>query len=103
MAGIEVQLDGEQVTEQVHRAIMESVIGDELRKAIQKALDSTKSFSGENVVAQIVNEQMRLAVMKLVNDEYADRIEAAAREALSAEAVSEIATRAVKALVERPR
>lgn len=89
---IEVNIDAQAVQEHVAKAIVDSTLGEAIKKAVEKALQS--SYGGGSVVDQAVSaavyEQVRLYARELVREEFAPQIREAVRAGLTDEKLDAI-------------
>jgi DNA-binding FrmR family transcriptional regulator len=96
---IEVHIDAESVNSQVVAAITQSVIGDEMKKAITKALES--SYSRASVVESVVNQAVAQAVRDVIEDDYKDQIREAVKKTLEEDSLQSVIDAATAALIDK--
>lgn len=98
---VKVELDKESVNDHITKAIMDSAIGDELRKEIKTYLDGLgKSYESpiKKIVGRVVQEQIYRIVS---SDEQVERIKQEIRTLLTEETISTICSTAFNSMLEK--
>lgn len=97
---IKVDLDADAVNRTVTDAIVNSVIGVEIRKAIEAQMkEFTSTYN--NPLHAVVKDQVRSVVERILTVEYRTKIEQSVRELVTDEMISEIAQKAWESLKEK--
>jgi hypothetical protein len=73
MAEIKVDINGENISEAVATAIVESSIGAHIKKAVEDVLK--ERYGSGNIVENAVKSQISISVAKVVAEKYKEEIE----------------------------
>ncbi len=90
---IEVNVDPKQINEMVPKAILESAIGERLTEAVQREVKKL-SMSFDNPLQPVVAAEMRIIMLAILRDEYAEQIRELVRQKLSEDFTSRILEKA---------
>jgi len=97
---MQINIEPEQINKLVSGAILESCLGKEMKKAIEKAVADVSKVD-YRVIANVVNTEVRNTVRELVTTEYREQIKTIVQEAMTTEVVHKIVDAAMKALIEK--
>jgi O-acetyl-ADP-ribose deacetylase (regulator of RNase III) len=79
--GIEVNIDADAINAAVTQAVVESVVGEQLKKAIEEALKPS-GYGRQSAVQAVVTEEVRKAIQNVIAQESLDNIISASTQAL---------------------
>lgn len=87
---VKINIEPEQINQMVSQAILESVIGEKMKAAIEKELAKLSS-SYDNPLEKVVAEEIRIILIDLLRSEpYYEQINAAVKKELTEEAIAQI-------------
>ena len=93
---IEVKVDPEHVEKCVSEAIVKSAIGGHIKKALE---DILKSESWNNPFRSAVSSEVHRTIVKLVEDDYSDRIRIMVRKQMTEAVLNDVINKAMKAWI----
>lgn len=95
MPAININLDADEINEHIKTAIIESMIGEALKKIIESQIsDLTNSYN--NPLKPVVEKAISDIVYNLLKNEYGDKLEALVKEQLTDEVLTGLAKTAVQ-------
>jgi hemerythrin-like domain-containing protein len=94
-----VQIDSEAVNRYLADKILESAIGEELKKQVDQAVKDMSAYGSplKNLIAQHIQNE----IIKLLQTEYSEQIAAVVREKVTAEFTAELLDKAFEAFRRR--
>lgn len=73
MDGVRITVDPEQVNKMLSEALLQSAIGEQLEKVINKEVQAL-SRSYDNPIEKVVKNEIREAITRIINEEYGEKI-----------------------------
>jgi hypothetical protein len=103
MSEILINVDPKQINKFVAEAILESCLGEEVRKAIEKVVGqiSQVDYRGHGVISDIVKAKVQETICELLNTEYREQIKTLVSEAMTEKAIKELTDAALNALINK--
>ena len=92
MAGLEVNLSGEQVNQFIADAILKSVIGEQINTCIRERL---ADYQFKQSIARVIDSAISKLVWNLLSEAHGEVMRAAVLEKISGDVVAELAGKAL--------
>lgn len=92
MEGLNVEVNAEKVNQYLANAILESVLGEEIKKAIKEKL---ADYSLRNTIQASVNSHISKIIYQLLQEEHGEEIKKAVKDKMSEGIVTELASKAL--------
>lgn len=74
---VNLTLSGDDINKMIAQAVLESRLGEVVRKAVDDKLaeiDGRKGYGGNNVVAQVVEAELRRYVVQVITTHHGDQL-----------------------------
>lgn len=81
MAEIEISIDKDSINQAVTQAVVDSVIGEQMQKAITEALKPT-GYGRDSAVSAVMHQEVQKAIRKVIEEDYSDVIKDAVKKKL---------------------
>jgi len=100
-----IDIKPEEVNDHVAKAVLESSLGDHIKKAIDSDIKKITqgSYGNPSAIQRAVSQHVRDIVEKLVMSDYKEAIEAEVREVMTKETIRELVNNVYKAIDEKVR
>ena len=95
---MEIKVDAEQVNKVVSEAIINSVIGDRLRKSIEEQVKNIDRYI-DNPIKAVIDQHVKDAITFLVVNEYLPQIREKVKAQLADEVVEKLTSQALERLL----
>lgn len=103
MAGIEVNISGEEIQSYLVQAILDSTLGDKVKEVVEDAIRSlTKSVTWrDGPLEKAIRSEVQKILMVMIREEYQEKFRTAIREQLTDEMVFKLVSAAAAAYLNK--